>query len=200
MKEWFTKQLKKLIKKKLKALSWAFCGTTIRNPKYPDHPKSLLFVCKGNVCRSPFAEYLIRKMAAISTGHKPISYSAGLEVSRSMPPPKEAIMAAETFGIQLNGHRSRRLSHKMVESFDMVITMEVRQFRVMQKAFPKHRDKIFLLPLFDSMGRRKLKRCARYNIRDPYGENLAAFQDCFRRIESGVGGMFEEMSGVETPR
>jgi len=120
-------------------------------------------------------------------------YSAGLEVSRPLPPPKEAVLAAKSFGLQLNGHKSRRLTQDMVQRFDMIIVMESWQFQALRKAFPSHHDKIFLLPLFDVTGWTKLGHFFRYNIQDPYGQGPAEFSGCFQRIKSCVEGLFEEM-------
>ena len=188
--------MKKWIKENLRDLYWEIYGNTIKNSRFPDDPKSLLFVCKGNICRSPFAEHIARNLSRNGVKEGMAFFSAGLEVSQPFPPPKEAISAAKSFGVQLNGHKSRRFTQEMVETFDMIIAMESWQFRTLRKAFPSEHDKIFLLPLFDVTGWTKLGRFFHYNIQDPYGQSLDEFSSCFQRIKRCIEGLFEEMEGA----
>jgi protein-tyrosine phosphatase len=180
-----------VIKGYLKDLYWSAYGKGIQNPRFPENPRSFLFICKGNICRSPFAEHLARKLTVnAATGEKAF-YSVGLHVSQSLPPPREAILVAESFGIHLNGHRSRKLSQKMIESFDIVIAMQVWQFQTLRKTFPKYQDKIFLLPLFDSAESTKQRGFSQYNIQDPYGRSTDEFYACFQRIKRCLEELFE---------
>jgi len=185
-------RLRNWIKSDLRDFYWEFYGNLIRNPRCLGHPKSFLFVCRGNICRSPFAEHVARKVATAQG----IFFSAGLEVSQPSSPPQEAVQAAESFGIRLKGHRSRRISREMIESFDMIIAMETRQFRALKKSFPKCQNKVFLLPLFDNKGCAREDGFFRYNIQDPYGQSLNDFYTCFQRIKSCIEGLFEEMEVV----
>ena len=122
-----------------------------------------------------------------------VFYSGGLDVSKSLPPPKEAILAAEKFGVHLNGHRSRRITQEMVDSFDMIIAMETWHFRSLRKSFPQHKKKISLLPLFGADQSAKEGGFLRYNIQDPYGQSLDEFCTCFQRIKRCIEGLFEEI-------
>ena len=55
--------LKKFIKGTTREFYWRIYGRAIQNPQMPDAPGSFLFICKGNICRSPFAEHLAKKIA-----------------------------------------------------------------------------------------------------------------------------------------
>ncbi|MBE9572723.1 MAG: hypothetical protein IMF11_19020 [Proteobacteria bacterium] len=185
--------LKKWIKGDLRDLYWNIYGVTIRNPRRTGHPESFLFVCKGNINRSPFAEHLAGKLVGNTLIEEATFYSGGLNVSRSTPPPKEAILAAESFGVQLNGHRSRGINREMIESFDMIVAMETWQLQALKKSFPKYKDKAYLLPLFDTQEGAKRHGFSRYNIQDPYGRSLDEFRVCFQRIKRCIEGLFEEI-------
>lgn len=192
MRKNFKNRLRKWIKGDLRDLYWKIYGNSIKNPRCPALPESILFICKGNICRSPFAEHLAKKLAGSAiSGEGPFS-SAGLEVSRPLPPPIEAALAAKSFGIQLDGHRSRSINQDMVASFDMITAMETRQLKHLRKAFPGYHDKIFLLPLFEAKQGTKRGWFSRYNIQDPYGKNLVEFQACFQRIERCIEGLFQD--------
>lgn len=186
------RHFKKKIKNALRNLYWKHHGGSFVNPSLPSNPKSFLFICSGNVCRSPFAEHVARKVA-----RKREFFSAGMKVSKSNPPPPEAVVAAEEFGVKLDGHRSREITPDMVESFDMVLAMEASQFQGLKKAYSDLSGKIFLLPFYEEAPDKKGNWFYRYNIEDPYGKSLEAFQNCFRRIEICIQGLFRTMEKIE---
>ena len=186
--------LKKWIKGDLRDRFWNVYGKSIRNPKCSDDPKSFLFVCKGNICRSPFAEYLARKLAVNGGAGERSFFSAGLEVSQPSPPAEEAVLVAESFGIQLDGHRARRIEREMMESFGMIIAMETWQFQTLKKLFPDYQNKIFLLTLFDTDETLKGEGFSRYNIHDPYGQSVEEFHRCFHRVKSCVEGLLTQLT------
>ena len=185
--------LKRWIKGNIKDFYWRIYGINLRNPRFPKTSKAFLFICKGNICRGPFAEHLVKKLAREGITEAGTFYSAGLEVSGPLPSPKEAVLAAEKFGLQLNGHRSRGLTQEMVESFDMIIAMEAWHFKALRKAYPKHNHKFFLLPFFDTKNSREEKGFLRYNIQDPYGRSVDEFYACFQRINYCIEGLFKEI-------
>ena len=187
---------KKYIKKRLKNGYWWFYGPALKNPRLPVDPGSLLFICKGNVCRSVFAQGLAVKMA----GEREISIavfdSAGLEVSRAISPPQEALIAAREFGVILDDYRSKSISRAIVGSFDMVIAMETRQLKVLGRLFPEQRDRFFLLALFDKDNSNSNDFYSMYNIEDPFGKDLPQFRGCYERIEKCLADFFCQLSGV----
>ena len=187
--------LKKRIKKPLEKIYWWIYGSILRNPKLPVDPRSFLFICKGNICRSVFAQALAVKTAEEKGIQNMVFDSAGLEVSRAMPPPQEAIVAAKRFGITLDGHRSKRISREMAESFDIVIAMEAWQLQALRRLFPQYSDRFFLLPLFDENGRNTWDFYSVYNIADPFGKDLIRFRACYERIENCLAGLFSQLDG-----
>jgi protein-tyrosine phosphatase len=78
---------------------------------------SVLFVCTGNTCRSPFAEAVARR-----EGHGDVA-SAGLSAYTGDQPPEAAIVVARELGYDLSSHRARRLTDEMLERADVVVGM-----------------------------------------------------------------------------
>lgn len=190
--------LKKYIKKPLENGYWWIYGFTVKNPNLPEGPRSFLFICKGNVCRSVFAQFLAAKMAGEKGIWDAAFDSAGLQVSKASSPPQEALTAAREFGVNLELHRSKEISRAMAESFDMVITMEVWHLGVLRRLFPQRKDRFFLLPLFDEDGRNTGDRFSVYNIEDPFGEDSIRFRACYERIGKCLTGLFGQLGhGVE---
>ena len=163
-----------------KNIYWKAYGKTISNPKLPKCIGSILFVCLGNICRSPFAE----KYAAVNF-RSTVEYdfsSAGIQGEFPRPAPVEAIEAAKYFGVDLNGHRSRRLDKNMMESSDIILVMDVWQYNYMNRAFHGIRNKLFLLPLYENNTTGFKDKYFYYNIKDPYGKNISDYTECYRRI------------------
>jgi len=182
---------KKRVKKPLRDLWWRLYGNVIKNPALPKNPKSFLFICKGNICRSPFAEHFSRTLATQFHLHEAVFYSAGLEVNKPSPSPSEAITAAKGFDVTLNNHLSKMVTPELVQSSDMAITMEAPHLNTLRRLFPQLRDKFFLLPLFDKKGSTGYGGFLRYNITDPYGKDLKQYLLSYERIARSIKELFK---------
>jgi len=170
------------LKRRLVDLYWMLRGPRIRVPAMPVNPCSVLFVCKGNICRSPFAEHLASKLQ-LEGGKAEIRFgSAGLHVPKPTPSPEYAIRVASQFGVDLEKHRSQSISLDLMESNEMIFAMEVWQYEHLQALFPQYRKKLFLLPLLDVNGGRTWWGYQAFNIQDPYGGPARDFELCFDRI------------------
>lgn len=85
---------------------------------------SILVVCTGNICRSPIAEGLLRDALQRRFGDAAPAVSSagtsGLEGSDAMP---ESVLAAQELGVDISGHRGRRLTGGMAEGSDLLLCM-----------------------------------------------------------------------------
>src|SRR5262249_46616035 len=82
--------------------------------------RQLLFVCKGNVCRRPFAERYARERL----NHGVVVRSAGYYRRANRPCPTLGIEAARAQGVDLSGHRSTELTESMVREADAVFVFD----------------------------------------------------------------------------
>ena len=180
--------MKRVIKNIYKYLFWNLYGLLIYNPKLPSNIKSILFVCKGNICRSPFAEHVAAKYS--SKLNPLLCYSAGIQVEDPKTPPIEAIASARNFGINLHDHMSRKINYMLMESYDVITVMETWQYNHLKEIFSKFRNKIFLLPLFETKSQISMGAYYKYNIKDPYGKNITEYDECYRRIGKCIEGLF----------
>lgn len=176
----------RMVKKTLIDFYWTIQGPRISVPSIPANPRSVLFVCKGNICRSPFAERLASKLEREGMNSGVRFGSAGLHVPKPTSSPENAIHIARQFGVDLESHRSQSISLELVQSYDMIIAMEVWQYAELQASFKNHKDKLFLLPLLSLNGQGKQYGYAAFNIEDPYGGASRDFQECFGRISSFI--------------
>jgi protein-tyrosine phosphatase len=180
------------MKETIKDIYWYFNSPKIKNPKLPTSINSVLFICMGNICRSPFAEHIANKIALERSWKKMVFCSAGLQVPASLGSPLEVLEVAEKFGVNLNAHKSNVITSRLAESSDMIIAMESWHVIRLREMFPMYGDKTFLLPLFESNTRRWKWSYERYNISDPYGKPLPYFQKCFHRIEICINELFSK--------
>ena len=141
-------------------------------------PKKIVFVCTGNICRSAFAEKLLKEGAY---GHFPAIESCGLDVEVRSPSPCEAVSAAGKIGLDLGNHLSRGIECCDLEDAGLILAMEYRQYRKLVESFPHKGEQIKLLREFAPFPENLL--C---NIDDPFGQNERAFEKCFAQIRRSV--------------
>lgn len=101
----------------------------------PLPPGSVLFICYGNICRSPFAEAVFRREFKPGPGDRPRAIrSTGFTAAMRSPPP-EAIASAKKFGIDLSRHRSTLITPDVYRAAALVVTMSPDQSRELRKRF-----------------------------------------------------------------
>lgn len=173
---------------------WSIRGRAVRNPALPAAPRRLLFVCQGNICRSPFAALLAaRELQAV--GIEGVEcVSAGYRVSQEASSPEAARRAASAFNVSLQEHRPTALHEELVSSSDAVLVMEPAHLERVRRSYPAHRHRIHLLSLFEPVASRP-GGYARYAIADPYGQPVEVFEACYERITRAVRGLVSAISG-----
>jgi len=137
--------------------------------------KRLVFVCRGNVCRSPYAE-----AAAKSLGFT--SLSCGVEVSHSAPAEKMAIKAAYLRGKDLSQHMSRSIHNIELNNSDCLIAMDPTHLPVARDVAERVGCQITLIGLW--------RKIPIPEIADPYGKALQVFSVCFDEIDEALDGLF----------
>ena len=109
--------------------------------------KNVLFVCTGNVCRSPMAEGLFRKLVA---ERKDIAIqSAGLSAGRGLPASQHAILALSEEGVDLMNFRSKPVSEELVRQATHIFVMTRDHKRLLELFFPEAGEKTYLLREFE---------------------------------------------------
>ena len=136
---------------------------------------SILFVCLGNICRSPLAEGVFRAVwAERGRGRDMLLDSAatsGWEVG-SAPDPR-SIAVAMRHGIDISGQRARKVRREDFSRFDLILGMD-RSNVADLKALAPARDRVHLFLEF-------AKGKAR-DVPDPYYDGAEAFASVYRMI------------------
>lgn len=144
-------------------------------------PEEVLFVCLGNVCRSPYAEARFRQRVHES-GLSVRAGSAGL-IGPGRPPPDAAVQLAGARGLDTSRHRSRLATRDLVAGADLLVVMESAQIR----ALPMPGDRTPHLVLGDL----DPDRATRRSIRDPWAGDEEVYTDVFDRIDRCVDELVE---------
>jgi protein-tyrosine-phosphatase len=131
----------------------------------------LLFVCTGNVCRSPMAEYMMRRFLPPGSGWEVTS--AGTLAAYGIPASPEAVRVLQENGTDLRGHLSRPLTRERVDAADVVVVMTAAHRDQLLLGFPDAREKIFLLRSFDPGS----GDCP--DVMDPFGMPLEDYREAY---------------------
>ena len=141
--------------------------------------KTILFLCTGNVCRSPMAEGLFRH-AVQGRGEFRI-LSAGLGAVDGQAPTNHSVQAMKEVGIDISWQRSRALTAELVRSADLILGMTHSHTETVALLYPKAAEKTFLLREFDETLEDYEK-----DISDPIGSSYHVYLDCRDQIEQGI--------------
>ena len=135
--------------------------------------QSVVFLCHGNICRSSYAEFAFRRLAASNAVRMSVE-SAGF-IGPNRQPPQHALGVALRRGIDMATHRSRLLTQPMLASAGIVVVMAAEQARAIRPLV--RRDVIFVLGDLDPRPNQ------RRTIRDPWGESESVFEASYERID-----------------
>ena len=145
--------------------------------------RRLIFVCKGNICRSPYACARVR-----SLGVPAVSF--GLDTSGGGPADPSALRNALLRGIDLSEHRSARLESTHLSAGDLVILFEPTHYSGVRRRIgdltPVQLLGIWARPL-------------RLHIQDPYGRSDRYFQQCFSVIDESIRELLRRMVRHRAP-
>ena len=153
-------------------------------------PRRVLFVCHGNICRSPMAEYVLRDMVQTlgREGEFVIDSAATSceELGNPVYPP--ARRSLSEYGIDCSGKTARRVTARDYERFDLLIGMDEENMRELRRRFsPDREGKLHLLLDFtDRRGE---------DISDPW--YTRDFRRCMEDIRLGCLGLLDTLLGTE---
>ena len=153
--------------------------------------KTILFICTGNVCRSPMAEALFRKATGGNSEFRALS--AGLGAMDGQPPTSHSVIAMRELGIDISGQRSRALTSDLVRQADYIFGMTHGHVDTIGLLYPTAADKTFLLREFDDSVPPYEK-----DIADPIGCSYDIYVHCREEIQHGITSLLKFMEQHET--
>ena len=155
----------------------------------------VLFVCMGNICRSPMAEGVFRaRVEAAGYGDRVEVDSAGTHAYHIGEPPDERAQAAiARRGIDISALRGRQAATEDIARFDYVLAMDGDNYAHLQALSPEgYEHKIELFLEYASRARERF-------VPDPYYGGPSGFDRVLDLIEDAAEGLLQEVSARLAP-
>jgi len=149
---------------------------------------SVLFVCMGNICRSPTAEGVFRHIVEQEgLTDNIVVDSAGTHAYHvNDPADRRASAAADRRGYSLDGIRARRVKATDFERFDYIVAMDRDNLAELQEqAMEEHADKLHLFLAFTG--------ATEDEVPDPYYGGAAGFERVLDLVEEASRGLLETL-------
>jgi protein-tyrosine phosphatase len=143
--------------------------------------RRVVFVCTGNICRSPYAESIARK-------HGLVAVSCGVNTENGLPADPTAIIEAGRRNVDITSHRTTRWQDLEIQSGDIVVATELRHAMAIWR---KAREKNCPVVLLSSLLRPKFEV-----LRDPYGRPQQEYARIFDLIDSSVACLARRVHGT----
>ena len=146
----------------------------------------MLFVCTGNLCRSPLAAASFLQ-AARECGANIKTLSAGIYASPGARPPWEVVQLAREDSLDLSRHRASPITREAFEEADLVIVMERAHADALHALYGEEDGKVRLLSEFIQ------GRSGPRDIADPFEGSVADYRACLARIREGLAGLLRHL-------
>jgi protein-tyrosine phosphatase len=156
----------------------------------------ILFVCMGNICRSPTAEGVFRRLVAERAPGMAIEVdSAGThDYHVGDPPDPRSIAAASRRGVDLSHLRARMVSDEDFERFDLIIAMDrLNRATLLDRSPEPFRERIRLFMEFAGSGEIE-------DVPDPYYGGAPGFERVLDLAEEAAAGLLDELLERTGPR
>jgi protein-tyrosine phosphatase len=149
----------------------------------------ILFVCMGNICRSPTAEGVFRHLVEERAPGLDLEIdSAGThDYHVGEPPDERAIAAASRRGIDLGRLRARQVEDADFERFDLIVAMDrLNRVTLLERAPPVAHERIRLF--MEYAGDRNVE-----DVPDPYYGGPLGFEQVLDLAEEAAAGLLDEV-------
>lgn len=150
----------------------------------------VLFVCTGNICRSPTAEGMLRhRLRAAGLAESWSVDSAGMHAFHAgEAPDARSIRTAKARGVDLVELRARQVTRHDFDEFDLILALDEGHLRQLKRMAPQvHKAAVELFLPYGGHAQR--------DVPDPYYGDAADFEYVFDLIEAGVEGLLARHAG-----
>ena len=149
--------------------------------------KKILFVCTGNICRSPTAEGVLRHLAAEMKIPLEVASAGTGDWHVGQAPDERAQHHAKTRGYDLSTQRARQVRKRDFEAFDLIVAMDRGHLEILREHCPpQHRGKLRML-------------VNGHDVPDPYYGGPEGFEQVLDIVEAACLGLLAELRHSTKP-
>lgn len=155
-------------------VEWAVVRLAVMSLREVNDPERVrfIFVCTGNICRSPYAEYVARE-------HGLNALSCGVHTQNGLPADETAVIEAKQRSKDMSSHRTTRWDDVHLSPYDVIVALELRHaLAVWSRARESNTPVVLMSSLLKT----------RFQVLwDPYGRTQDEYSRVFDLIENGIG-------------
>ena len=142
----------------------------------------VLFVCTGNICRSPTAEAVLRELSNSKGVQLHVESRGTHDYHVGQPPDERSLSHAQRRGYDLSAQRARQISPGDFEDFDLILAMDHGHLRILERMCPA-----------GQRGKLRLFLHGR-DVPDPYYGGAAGFEEVLDLVEAACRGLLTELA------
>jgi protein-tyrosine phosphatase len=148
-------------------------------------PSSIVVICHGNICRSPYLEVLLRQALP------DIDVTSAGFVGPGRGVPQHSRTIAERRGLDLSAHRSQLVHRDALRVIDLAVVMDANQARALSLGYGVPAARIVIAGDIDPRGGEKRE------ILDPWNQSLETFERSFARLDRCAESLVSILNGEE---
>lgn len=150
--------------------------------------KKIMFVCTGNICRSPMAHYYLQKIVNNNKlQNNFLISSCGTFANTGESSTLNAISSMEKYGVNLNKHRATNIEDIDIENYDLILCLTLSHKMTVLQLYPKLKGKVYTLKEYIN------PNDSYKNIDDPWGLSINVYNDCAKEIVEAVDMLFDKI-------
>lgn len=151
---------------------------------------SIVFVCTGNMCRSPIAEGLMRQMInqeiAPDIRDKVYVQSCGIYALDGNKPSENAVKISAQHGVDITSIRSKPINRMIMDEADIIFAMSIEHLNFIEDNYPSVKSKTHLLKTYGE----KRQPVISDSIPDPMGFTMEFYQKTIEEIQKTLDRIF----------
>lgn len=154
----------------------------------PASAKMFLFVCYGNLMRSPMAEAMFTQLVMERGINGVFAKSAGVHAVPGRPAHEWALAVSRELGFPLDHHQAQPVTADLISSSDAIFAMDFENLAELNVLFPKFRSRIFLLSAYADGPQQNRE------IPDPYFGDIEATRRCYSVLRICIDNLLRELA------